>query len=1817
MTNETRELIKYYKEQLPHMKEKLAAAIMMLVVAACVTITATYAWTTLSTAPEVSNVETTVAANGSLEIALAKGNGELPGKSAEGDSTGAGTAVSIANTTWGNLINLSDDNVYGLSKVTLRPAALNTAGLLTSPLYGVEYGEDGRISNRIYDENFAFSYYDGERFRADVEENKHLGVRAITTVQYENTQGASQFKQYSEAAKGAYQDAGAAYKIVTGNTRYIGSLQELIQKYAQSIINGTDTKDIGVKDSMVPFYDMVNDLLNEVMIPMGKSYVYMANLWDLITPDAQGTTGYKNIEELITAYDSGTIPVYVTENIESLDAYISDYKKFKEVLNTDIDYDVEYSKTKSYNLAYCKYRAEKNEEVYWTNIEGIVDWLCQISTATLDGYKMTQLSSASNAASVLTHGEPHQAVLHEGAIFRLDRRLSSSDSMLMTITVSVNISSMMDRFNSTIQGLVNLMYPGGNVTFKNVQLMSAANKSYEKYDKNTVYYLPTEVAAVSSKNPDKFEGGEATAEDTYAMAIDLWVRTNAGSDGTAINPEEVTESIVDGKKVETIVTKTNEQAYLTLEGKTETVSYEVAETMKDAGGNDQPKYLASYELEDPQTGQKVTSSVDVFKLSDGKYYYVEKGQNVCLEDVLTAEGISGVEITYTPKTQTVVEVNGYSGVNRVWDESTLANEKYKIGEDEIRTTQGGGSCYIFYAETPADQSRFLKLLEAMKVVFVDSAGNQIGVASMDTEHYYADTGKVTVPLILDPGQSINLGEDSTENAQYALMPLRKNAATRITAIVYLDGTKLTNDMVLASGDIQGSLNIQFGSSVALQKTTITKEDDVITDTKVEYESGQDSEAIKNETVMKESLKVSASVTQDKFTFGTSSNGKYTTTLNVNVTGVEPNSVEARFIRAISSTQGVQQSKEILTSVGDSRENWSVDYTFTRPGSYVLRSVWIDGVEYSLAEPVNVVVEGNSVSGLTWNQMSEGNKKAVFSSENSYKVEYALELSKSGSLPKRVNGIILDSAGQQISVPFHYDTQAEDWIGSATFTTSSTYTIKYVEVDGDYYELTEAMQKELELHLGLKVRTWISASAETLAKLKEMNASFTPTNFGLIDDVTLQVSAEVYDNNDIEITSLSGAVLNYQREGTTGADGRLDTNLKWDGMTGKYEGEFLVNIAGNYAFSNVTFAGSPITKCTDDTPTITCISMKETYYVESSTKPYQYAPDKPAVFEVQIANSGTASIIAELTNTTTGQSISVSGKDHTRRTADVPDGEGNQIITWEIDVATDDDASQEGEWKLTDLKIYGAIYDGVFCTKDNPGTMIKTVNGVTTVGSDTIPVTISTDVVKFLHVTLKGSDRISQKEFMAAVDVTDMTVTVADYAGRPMEGLDISSVEVVYDLVESEVGLSSSKYAYKVADGEDYSLSDVTVTGKGKLKSGSATEYIISGLTFNHAGPYKFSAANVVATVNGKNVRTEMFYETVTSTETINNRAPEIDVELVKPTVTITGTDKAGATKENITGGELFTDYVDGKWIQTMNYYEPYYANVHTSASDVIIIGTTYTSPTVTMELTDAGNEISSTNKVTFGYEYGNNSNSVTFTGTGKNGRKDLKVGTASVGNRESLGKAVTEDTIEMVYKGATFTVKLSNPVTIRQVDEPALSITYTIPGLYADILSKPASVIYYNGKGKAVLPELNVEKIVTVSTGNGTTGEETEIVSQEIEWTTIEEKGGCSSGTEEVKHTGRRETTTTYYTATGETIDVLRKFSVSQWKEGDKTYIAGTEQEFSAGNHTVTAEVVTKDLETVSEQPTVTTVRTGQKGEPVVVYYDEKGNPIDEPDGWK
>lgn len=133
-------------------RNKMMAAVSMLMISSIMMVSSTYAWFTLSTAPEVKNISTTVAGNGSLEIALMPADGMLrsitSGFSSDAKN-GGNVNVTTANTTWGNIINLSDAS-YGLNKVELNPAQLvvgNTDPTIegTGPLAIANYGFDGRI----------------------------------------------------------------------------------------------------------------------------------------------------------------------------------------------------------------------------------------------------------------------------------------------------------------------------------------------------------------------------------------------------------------------------------------------------------------------------------------------------------------------------------------------------------------------------------------------------------------------------------------------------------------------------------------------------------------------------------------------------------------------------------------------------------------------------------------------------------------------------------------------------------------------------------------------------------------------------------------------------------------------------------------------------------------------------------------------------------------------------------------------------------------------------------------------------------------------------------------------------------------------------------------------------------------------------------------------------------------------------------------------------------------------------------------------------------------------------------------------------------------------------------------------------------------------------------------------------------------------------------------------------------------------------------------------------------------------------------------
>lgn len=197
-------------------KKKLMGAICMLLVASIMVVSSTYAWFTLSTAPEITGISTSVGANGNLEMALLNSesfaNPDTVIKSEVGDST---KDVKLKNLTWGNLVDLSTG--YGLDKIKLMPAALNINGaagaftvtqdnLLATPTYGTD-GRVADLSGKTYT-----AKYDGTNWAFD-KDNPGYGVRAIgsnnnLTPQQAGLLGAkSEYNQALSTAKTTIQNA--------------------------------------------------------------------------------------------------------------------------------------------------------------------------------------------------------------------------------------------------------------------------------------------------------------------------------------------------------------------------------------------------------------------------------------------------------------------------------------------------------------------------------------------------------------------------------------------------------------------------------------------------------------------------------------------------------------------------------------------------------------------------------------------------------------------------------------------------------------------------------------------------------------------------------------------------------------------------------------------------------------------------------------------------------------------------------------------------------------------------------------------------------------------------------------------------------------------------------------------------------------------------------------------------------------------------------------------------------------------------------------------------------------------------------------------------------------------------------------------------------------------------------------------------------------------------------------------------------------------------------------------------------------------------
>ena len=309
------------------MRKKLLAAVAMLLVACIMTVSSTYAWFTLSTAPEVKGISTTIGANGNLEMAL--GNyGTFFGSDVPSSYVGSSMSVADvlnANETWGNLVDLSN-GAYGLDKIALYPSRLNSTGTInrTSPLQFPVYGADGRVSE-LSDGTLVGSYDSVTGGFSNIPGQTATGVSGIGSASsmskraFAVMNGKSAMVSYKAAAQNAAKDA---------IREYAGTLASIALKYQNDDGSGVvPESDISVLKALIAKLYVANDNISEsmksamlVILAATETDVLSDDVWAVVAGAADGKTISEYVALVATDAAGVVIPSSVNEIIAKYEA---------------------------------------------------------------------------------------------------------------------------------------------------------------------------------------------------------------------------------------------------------------------------------------------------------------------------------------------------------------------------------------------------------------------------------------------------------------------------------------------------------------------------------------------------------------------------------------------------------------------------------------------------------------------------------------------------------------------------------------------------------------------------------------------------------------------------------------------------------------------------------------------------------------------------------------------------------------------------------------------------------------------------------------------------------------------------------------------------------------------------------------------------------------------------------------------------------------------------------------------------------------------------------------------------------------------------------------------------------------------------------------------------------------------------------------------------------------------------------------------------------------------------------------------------------
>lgn len=471
------------RTQASSVKKKLTAAIAMLLIAVLMVVNSTYAWFTLSTAPEVTGIQTTVGANGSLEMALAK-NGTAPVVSAVGDSL---LPTAEKNLTWGNLVDLSDAS-YGLSNIKLMPAALNvTDGKIHSafPLKTPVYGADGRVESLAA--NATFGIWNGSGFVVPADDaDVTNGVRVIGT--------SAQMTAQQIAFKNSLVtlNANAAKTIVANSLSTYGSDIAKIMLTHESDANAThDATNLGAAITSLKSAnaEIAKSIKAAILAAAAKAN---ENADEVTWTAIAGAINGAELSALIAGGDFGgyTAPAVASGPVkDAYDKYVA------------IDAALTTAQTKFEAIVTVT-------AATWAEVSPVLTALVDPTKVTVNGQTLAQIQTP------------------DGKNAFVNSTLNGGGVTVTTPTgsgVYADFSDLCGNYSASVT-LTDVTYAGITLTTLNAQMVTATTVNPTLV--NAVVTLLNGAGAPAASAG--VTGGEAIT-DTYGYVLDFWFRTNADS----------------------------------------------------------------------------------------------------------------------------------------------------------------------------------------------------------------------------------------------------------------------------------------------------------------------------------------------------------------------------------------------------------------------------------------------------------------------------------------------------------------------------------------------------------------------------------------------------------------------------------------------------------------------------------------------------------------------------------------------------------------------------------------------------------------------------------------------------------------------------------------------------------------------------------------------------------------------------------------------------------------------------------------------------------------------------------------------------------------------------------------------------------------------------------------------------------------------------------------------------------------------------------------------------------------------------------------